>query len=74
MDTRALTQTALHLPQQERAQLAQLLLDSLDGAVDVTPQEVWLQEAARRASDIDEGRVQLVSAEDLERQVQALLR
>lgn len=34
---------------------------------------LWLEEAARRAAEIDEGKVTLVEAEELERRVRARL-
>ena len=74
MNTTALQQAALHLPKQERAHLVHLLLDSLDEPSEADIQRQWIREASRRADEIDQGTVQLVTAEDLESQVQALFK
>ncbi len=67
-------QTVLHLPLQERARLAQILLESLDQLPEAAARQLWLVEAQRRAEEIDQGKVHLVSGEELENQVQALLK
>ena len=51
-----------------------LLLDSLDIPSESDTQEAWVAEASRRAAEIDSGQVTLVSSEQLEREVQALLK
>jgi putative addiction module component (TIGR02574 family) len=70
MNTTELQQAALRLPKQERAQLAHLLLESLDQPSESDVEQLWLFEAERRAAQIDRGEVQLVTAEELEAQVQ----
>ena len=72
MNSPAIEQSALSLPQQERAHLGHALLDSLDTPSGTDIQDIWLSEARRRADEIDAGKVNLVSDEQLERQVQAL--
>jgi hypothetical protein len=62
---------ALGLPLVKRAKLAQRLLESLDQLSAEEAEKLWLVEAARRAHEIDAGEVQLVSASELERRVQA---
>ena len=74
MTTADLEEAALHLPIEERAHLAQKLLESLDQPAESEIQQMWLEEARRRADEIDEGRVQLVSAEELEQRVQSLFK
>jgi len=74
MGTTTLQQAVLHLPKQERAQLVHLLLDSLDQPSEANIEQLWLREAEHRAAEIDRGEVQLVSAEELEGQVQALFK
>ena len=74
MSITTLQQAVLHLPKQERAQLVHLLLDSLDQPSEANIEQLWLREAERRAAEIDRGEVQLVTAEELERQVQALFK
>ena len=74
MTPTAIEQSVLGLPVSERADLVHLLLDSLDALSEPDLQDIWLREARRRADDIDAGRVNLVSGEQLERQVQALFK
>ncbi|MCU7835369.1 MAG: addiction module protein [gamma proteobacterium symbiont of Taylorina sp.] len=65
---------ALHLPENERAELAQKLLLSLDSPSEEEISDDWLFEASRRAKDIDNGLVQPISAEEVRLKAQALLR
>lgn len=65
---------ALGLPLQERAKLAQRLLESLDEVAESEAEQLWLDVAARRAEEIDRGAVKMVSAEELESRVQTLLK
>lgn len=74
MNSTAIEQTVLGLPKADRAHLAHLLLESLDAPSDADVRDIWLGEAGRRADEIDAGRVELVSGEELERQVQALFK
>jgi len=74
MKPAAIEKEALHLPIEARAKLAQLLLESLDDLSEQDAERVWLVEAERRAREIDEGKVQLVSSEELERRVREHLR
>jgi putative addiction module component (TIGR02574 family) len=65
---------ALNLSGEERAELAQKLLLSLDTPSEEEIAEDWLMEAQRRARELDEGVVQPVPAEEVRRKAQALLR
>ena len=65
---------ALNLSKEERAELAQKLLLSLETPSEKEIAEDWLMEAQRRARDLDEGIVQPISAEKVRRKAQALLR
>ncbi len=72
MNTNTVVEQALHLPLNERAQLAQRLLESLKQPSKADEvQEFWLSEAERRAREIDNGEVELISAQDFERRIQA---
>lgn len=64
----------LHLSEEERAELAQKLLLSIDSPSESEIAEDWLVEAQRRARELDEGIVQPVPAEEVRRKAQALLR
>ncbi len=74
MNSSAIEQSVLRLPMVERAHLVHLLLDSLDAPSGTEVQDIWLNEARRRASEIDAGKVNLMSGELLEKQVQALFK
>ena len=74
MNTETLTEAVLHLPRAERASLAQRLLDSLDDVDEAVISVDWLDLATRRAAEIDAGEVRLVTPEELDAQVQALLK
>ena len=65
---------ALHLPVKERAKLARRLLVSLDVVTKGEADKLWLSEAERRGREIDEGKVELVSAEELDRRIRARLK
>ena len=56
MDPKAIEQEALNLPLDDRAQLAQKLLLSLDTLSEEERDDVWLTEASRRARELDRGR------------------
>jgi putative addiction module component (TIGR02574 family) len=64
----------LNLSGEERAELAQKLLLSLDTPSEEEIAEDWVMEAQRRARELDEGIVQPVPAEEVRRKAQALLR
>ncbi|MGY6277143.1 addiction module protein [Methylomonas sp. MgM2] len=53
MDSTVIEREALHLPVAERAKLAHSLLLSLDNMTDAELHEAWLDEAQRRADEID---------------------
>lgn len=74
MNTRTLENEALALPVQERAKLIERLLDSLDSLPAQDAEAIWLDVAQRRAREIDEGKVQLLTPDELERRVQARLK
>ena len=74
MKLKQIEDAALHLSEDERAELAQKLLISLDSPSEDEIEEDWLREAKRRAKDLDEGIVQPIPAEEVRRKAQALLR
>ena len=59
-----LAEEALSLPSEDRATLADRLVESLDPADDANLQRVWGAEAMRRLAEVREGRVQSVGGED----------
>ena len=74
MSTKTLQEAALELPPDERAELAQKLLLSLDDPSEEELAETWLSEAKRRAGELDRGEVQPIAAEEVRRKALALLR
>ena len=73
MDLRDIEDAALRLPVDERANLARRLLESLAPLSEREADKLWLAEADQRARELDEGKVQLVSADEVERRIQARL-
>jgi putative addiction module component (TIGR02574 family) len=67
-----LLKRALSLPVDERAALANTLLDSLDQADD-SVQEAWDKEVARRMKDLEAGRAVTVPSEELHQKLLAMV-
>ncbi len=74
MNLAEIEKEALYLSENERASLAQKLLMSLDSPSKTEIEQEWLAVARQRARDLDEGRVQPVSAEEVRRKAMTLLR
>jgi putative addiction module component (TIGR02574 family) len=66
-----LLKRALSLPVDERAALANTLLDSLE-QMDESVQEAWDKEVARRVKDLEAGRAVTVPWEELRRKLLAM--
>ncbi len=73
MDLRTIEREALGLAPAHRARLAHEFLERLDALSPPEIDELWLDEAQRRLEELDDGRVQLVPAEEVYRKAQALL-
>jgi putative addiction module component (TIGR02574 family) len=74
MDFDTLEKQALGLPAKDRARLVQDLLESLDNLTPAEVQSLWLDEAERRANQIDRGEVSLISAESVALEARAILK
>lgn len=74
MDRKAVEKQALGLPAPDRARLAHKLLESLDSLSEDEREQLWLDEAARRAAQLDKGEVQLVPGEEVAGKARALLK
>ena len=74
MDTVTIEREALHLPATDRARLAHNLLLSLENLSVDELSEAWLDEAERRAAEINNGTVNLISAEEVSAKARLLLR
>lgn len=65
MNTAIIISQALSLPVHERAELAAQLLSSLDALSEAEIEPLWLQEAANRAVEMDQGLSKRVPAEEV---------
>lgn len=74
MNTETFEQTALHLPPQQRADLAHKLLLSLEDQPEDEIALAWNAEAQRRSAEIDSGAADVVPAHEVARAARALLR
>jgi len=74
MNLKEIEAEALHLPENDRSALVHKLLISLDSSAMGEISADWLRQAQLRAEEVDDGVVQPVSAEDVRRKAQALLR
>ena len=74
MNLKQIEDEAPNLPEDQRAELAQKLLLSLDASSEKEIAENWLAEARRRARELEDGTVQPIPAEEAGRKARALLR
>ncbi|MEH6670690.1 MULTISPECIES: addiction module protein [Halopseudomonas] len=74
MNLQKIENEALHLPREERAQLIQRLVLSLESPSEEELRSDWLLEARRRAEELDSGSVQAVSGEEVIRKAKALIK
>jgi putative addiction module component (TIGR02574 family) len=69
MNEQTLLASALALPEEQRMQLVEKLLESLDPETDVWEEAAFAAELQRRSKEIDDGTAQLVSWEQLKKEV-----
>jgi putative addiction module component (TIGR02574 family) len=69
-----LSARAKALPAEDRARLAEELLDSLHGEADSDVEAAWDREIERRVAEIESGAVKLVPAEDVHAEARRLIR
>jgi putative addiction module component (TIGR02574 family) len=74
MNLQKIENEALHLPREERAQLIQRLVLSLESPSEEELRSDWLLEARRRAEELDSGSVQAVPGEEVIRKAKALIK
>jgi putative addiction module component (TIGR02574 family) len=60
-----LKKKAAQLPEQERAELALSLIESLDGPADADVEKAWAQEIERRVRQVEKGEAELIPAEEV---------
>ncbi len=65
---------AMHLPQDQRAELARKLLLSLEEDSEQDIQDDWVLEAMKRVEQLDRGDVEPVSADVVKEKAKGLLR
>lgn len=67
---------ALRLPPKERSELIHRLIVSLDGAPEESPEVIakaWDEEIARRVADMEAGRTKWIPAEEVFKEVDAIV-
>ena len=70
---KAIEDQVLQLPPQERAQLAERLLSSLDEVDTIEVEKLWAEEAERRYREHKKGKIRSRPAEAVFRRARALL-
>ena len=73
MKAEAIRREASSLHVQERAELTEQLLSSLDTLSEAEIEQRWFREAMRRAEEIDQGLTKRVATDEVRHQAQALL-
>jgi putative addiction module component (TIGR02574 family) len=74
MSRNAVLAQALQLPPEERADVAKLLIASLDDPADEGVEAAWLNEVERRLQDVDRGTAKFESWEVVRARIAARLR
>ena len=74
MNTETIRREALSSSVQVRAELAEELFSSLDALFEPEIEQLWLQEAARRAEELDQELTKRVAADEVRHHAQAYLR
>jgi len=72
-ETDELLEKAMSLPNQERAELASSLIDSLDPTVDEDAEVAWQQEISRRMDEVKSGKVKTIPWREVQQKGRALL-
>jgi putative addiction module component (TIGR02574 family) len=68
-----LLQRALSLSEEERADLACSLMESLDTGVDEGAENAWDEEISRRVTELDSGKAKTVPGEEVRRKISSRL-
>ena len=72
-EARELLDRALTLSEEERAELASTLIDSLDTVIDENVEAAWQQEIARRVDELQSGKAKTLSWQTVREKAQSLL-
>lgn len=70
---KALTKQALALKPEERIELAETLLTSVDGFASPEIEAAWMEEVERRVKEIETGQAKLIPAEEVHRKARAVV-
>ena len=71
--TYRLEKPALSLSDEERADLACSLMDSLDSVVDADAETAWAEEIERRVADLKSGKAKTVAWDDVRARISSRL-
>ena len=72
-DPNELLQKALALPEDERAELASTLIDSLDPVTDENVEAAWQEEISRRIEELRSGKVKTIPWDTVRKETRAIL-
>jgi putative addiction module component (TIGR02574 family) len=71
-ETNDLLKKALALPDEDRAVLAGVLIDSLDPSTESSAEEAWNQEIARRVEELDSGKAKTIPWDEVRHRIEAI--
>jgi hypothetical protein len=74
MNIETIRRAALSLTAQERAELAEQRMSSMDALSPTEIEPLWFQESARRAAELDQGISQRIAADVVRQEALALLK
>ncbi|MDZ7756501.1 addiction module protein [Rhodohalobacter sp.] len=73
-DFKEIEHSALELDKKRRAELAKLLIKSLDEEVDSDIEQAWIDEVSRRKEEIKSGKVLPISGEEVHKSARNILK
>lgn len=69
--TKEILDRALEMPENDRAAIAERLIESLDAEPDRDVEEAWQREVQRRLSELDRGEIECVPWEEIKARMEA---
>ncbi len=74
IEAERILEAAMKLPDEERAELAAILADSIgDGHTEAEIEAAWIAEAKRRLEDFRSGKSRAVPSEEVERELEEII-
>jgi len=73
-DFKEIEHSALELDKKRRAELAKLLIKSLDEEVDSDIEQAWIDEVTRRKEEIKSGKVSPISGKEVHKTARNILK